>query len=228
MFLNYEKCALCGEKNEVIMLGSSNTFGGSPDLDTRPAEMLRSTINVWIHICSSCGFCAPDISKRIEKSSELVRTDLYQQQLNSTEFPKLANAFLCYSLIQENAGDYAGAGWSCVHASWVCDDTNSEEAAQKCRKKAIGLFQKAKENSQVIDEEASTAEILIIDLLRRSRQFELALKTCDENLKKNPEKSILDVLKYEKILIKNKDSACHTIEEATKRTKSQSKAGEKA
>jgi hypothetical protein len=34
---------------------------GSRDLDNRPAEMMRSTIQYWICRCPKCGYCAPDI-----------------------------------------------------------------------------------------------------------------------------------------------------------------------
>ena len=47
-------------------------------------------------------------------------------QLNNPELPKLSNAFLCESLIQERADKFAGAGW----AAWACDDAGSDKAAQ--------------------------------------------------------------------------------------------------
>ena len=40
------KCALCGETSTHIEVMSTNTFGGVPDLDTRPPEMMRSTFVV--------------------------------------------------------------------------------------------------------------------------------------------------------------------------------------
>lgn len=209
-----KKCAVCGKTSEHTGIGSTNAFG-SPDLDTRPPKMKRSTIDMWIQTCPSCGYCAPNISERIEKASEVVRSDSYQQQLNNPEFPKLANAFLCFSLIQESAGDYAGAGWASIHASWACDDAGSYVAAQKCRKKAVTLLQKAKEKGQRFAEQAGAEEAMMVDLLRRSGQFELGFRTCDDGLKKNPERIISDILQFQKMLISKSDVACHTIAEAT-------------
>jgi len=209
-----KKCAVCGKSNKYNQIGSTNAFG-SPDLDTRPPEMERSTIDMWVQTCPSCGYCAPDISKRLKKSLEVVRSDSYQQQLNNPEFPKLANAFLCFSLIQESAGEYAKAGWACIHAAWACDDAGSDAGAQKCRQKAVILLQKAKENGQRFAEQLGGEEALMVDLLRRSKQFELALKTCEDGLQKNPEKIISDILQFQKTLISRSDVACHTIAEAT-------------
>ncbi len=185
-----KKCAVCGNTSKHTGIISTNAFG-SPDLDTRPPQMKRSTIDMWIQTCPSCGYCAPDISEQIEKSSEVVRSDSYQRQLNNPEFPKLANAFLCFSLIQESAGEYARAGWACIHAAWSCDDDGSDAAAQKCRMKAVTLFQRAKENGQRFAEQAGAEEALMIDLLRRSGQFELAIRTCDDGLKKKARENYL-------------------------------------
>lgn len=211
-----KKCAVCGKTSMYMGIASTNAFG-SPDLDTRPPEMERSTINMWVQTCPSCGYCAPDISERIEKSSEVVHSDSYQQQLNNQEFPELANAFLCFSLIQESTDEYASAGWACIHAAWSCDDTGSDAGAQKCRKKAVSLLQKAKENGQKFAEEAGVEEAIMVDLLRRLSQFELALRICDDGLKKKPERIILDILQFQKVLIGKSDVACHIIAEAIRK-----------
>ena len=207
-----KRCALCGKSSKYPKTCSTNTFG-SPDLDTRPPEMKRSTIMMWIQRCPSCGYCAPNISEWLEKSSEIVRSASYQYQLNNPEFPELANAFLCFSLIQESAGEYATAGWACIHAAWACDDAGFNANAQKCRKRAVMLLQKAKEKGQSFAEQAGAEEAIMVDLMRRSSQFELALKLCDDVLKKT--KSIIaDILQFQRILISKKDVTCHTIAEA--------------
>nr|MDO8080292.1 hypothetical protein [Candidatus Freyarchaeota archaeon] len=200
-----KKCALCREESTQRIFTSTNAFG-SLDLDMRPPEMERSTINLWIETCPSCGYCVSDISKRIEKASEVVRGNTYQQQLNNPEFPKLANKFLCFSLILESVDNYAGAGWSSVYAAWACDDAGSSalkeaskngsierftNAAKKCRIRAATLFQKARENDQSFAEEVGVEEALMVDLPRRAGRFESALRICEEGLKKKPKKNNL-------------------------------------
>lgn len=213
IFEEQKKCVLCGkisEHPEMLSMSSCDL----PDLDMRPAEVARSSIDMWIQTCPLCGYCAPDISELIEKSSEVVSSDSYKQQLYNTEFPKLANAFLSYSMIQENIKDYAAAGLACIYAAWVCDDENADITAQKCRKKAIALLQKAMQNSQRFTEESGEEEAIIVDLLRRSGQFELAFKMCNDILEKDPKDTIADILRFQRILIGDSDTSCHTIAEA--------------
>ncbi len=207
-----KKCYACNKASTHEEISSTITFC-SPDLDTRPPEMKRPTIEMWVQMCPSCGYSSADISEGNEKVLDVINTDSYQEQINSPEYPKLANAFLCFSLIQENNCEYMGAEWSSVHAAWVCDDADYETSAQKCRMRAVSLFRKAKENNQKFAEQDGVEEVIIVDLLRRSCQFELAFSICDEGLKKKPEEIISDILQSQKMLIKNKDTACHRIED---------------
>ncbi len=72
----------------------------------------------------------------------------------------------------------------------------------------------ARENGQRFAEQNGAEEAIMVDLLRRSKQFELALKTCEEGLRKNPEKIISDILMFQKILISKGDVSRNTIAEA--------------
>lgn len=215
IYKGMKTCVLCGKTSEHAKWSTTSAVG-SPDLDTRPPEMERSTIDMWIQTCPSCGYCAPSISERIKKASEVVDSDSYRQQLNNLEFPKLANAFFCYSLIQENAGKFAQAGWSSVHAAWACDDDGSTASAETCQKRAVNLLQKARANNQRFAEQHGVEEALMVDLLRRSGQFEEALRICDDGLKKEPGELLADILRFEKMLIGKADNTCHLVSEATK------------
>jgi hypothetical protein len=169
---------------------------------------------MWIQTCPSCGYCSPDISKSHGQSFEVIRSDFYQQQLNSPQFPKLASAFLCFSLIEQSADKHASAGWSCIHAAWACDDAGYSVGAKECRKKAVIFLQKAEETGQRFATQAGAEEALMADLLRRSGQFELALKTCNDGFnKKKSEKMFHDILRCQEMLISNRDISCHSISE---------------
>lgn len=211
------KCGVCGKTSTHDILISTSTVG-RPDLDTRPSEMERSTIDTWIQACSFCGYCFPDISKPTEGASEVMSSTAYKQQFNNSEFPELANHFLCYSLIEEADRDYASAGWACIHAAWACDDNGFSASAKKCRDKAVRLLQEAKEAGQDFAEGESTEDVILVDLLRRSGQFELALAICNDALEKNPEETISDILHLQETLIGNSDVACHTVDEAVEDT----------
>ena len=81
--------------------------------------------------------------------------------------------------------------------------------------KAVSLLQKARENGQRFAEQVGEEDAIMVDLLRRSGQFELALKICDEGLEKNPGKTISDILRFQKVPIRKRDVARHTVAEAT-------------
>ena len=208
-----KQCALCNRTSTQILIGSTNTLSQYPDLDTRPPEMMRSTIQWWVQTCPSCGYCNSDISELIEKADIIVKTEKYQKQLNDSEYTKLANAFLCQAMIHESNGEYRKAGWICIHAAWVCDDAGSEESSRECRQKALVLIEKVRQLNQKFASQDGAEEAITVDLLRRSGRFELALKKCDEGLEKSQDINILKVLHFEKTLIGTRDLKCHSISE---------------
>jgi hypothetical protein len=207
------KCALCNRSSRQIVIGSTNTLGKYPDLDTRPPEMMRSTIQWWVQTCPSCGFCNSDISEFIGKADIVVKTEKYQKQLNDQKYIKLANAFLCQAMIHEANNEYREAGWACIHAAWACDDVGSEDCSRECRQRALLFIEKTRQLNQKFTSQDGAEAAIIVDLLRRSGQFDLALKKCDEALKTRRDSNISKVLSLERILIGERDLRCHTISE---------------
>ena len=343
------KCAVCGKNSQQKRLLSTN-IQGFRDLDMRPPEMERSTIDTWVQRCPFCGYCAPEISELLSGAPEIVKTNSYQKLLKDPLYlkkietkltdqeketlqkylkeseetpplteavekelirrskegdeeakrklvkanlklivsiaknyisqvqsivknyisqtqsvtllkliekgilglskaiapfnyskgykfpqyatrwihgliikeivdqtltnPELANNLLCQSLIEEKSDNFVDAGWSALYAAWVCDDNKNNKGARKCRKKAINLFKQAKERGQKFAENEETEKLIMVDLMRRSGQFKSALKICNEELRENPSKTTLRILQFQKSLISNSDTGCHTMEEA--------------
>ena len=205
-------CAVCGTESRQIVLGSTNAFGPS-DLDTRPAEMLRSTLPYWIERCPACGFCAPNISELMEGAAGIVRTPAYQQQFRDPDVPTLASSVLCYAMILEHRALYADAGWAAVHAAWACDDEGSP-AAIRCRERAVPLFRMALEQRQTVARQPGGNEGIFADLLRRSGQDGDALAACRDGLALDPEPLIAAVLRFQQVLIGQGDRKAHTIADA--------------
>lgn len=94
------RCAVCGTETEFTGIASTNAFG-SPDLDTRPPEMQRSTIFAWVQCCPECGYCSSDISKVPSQAVSVVHSPEYGKQLTDSTYPELANGFLCKAIIGE-------------------------------------------------------------------------------------------------------------------------------
>ncbi len=207
-------CIVCGEISNHTEVKSTSTWG-EPDLDTRPPEMLRSTIPMWVQRCPFCGYCAAHINReQPDKSFPVLGTDNYFRQLNRIDLPKLANSLLCKLLIEESMEQYVAAGWTCVHAAWVCDDENVNTGARESRMKAVNLFLKVRKKGQRFSEGAGVEEAIMADLLRRAGQFGPAFTICEEGLKKKPNDTIVSYLEFQRVLVKNSDLSCHTVKEA--------------
>lgn len=71
------KCAICGATNEYRGLASTNTLGGDPDLDSRLAEMKRSTMYVWIQECPECGYISEEVSDSSDVTIEWLQSEKY-------------------------------------------------------------------------------------------------------------------------------------------------------
>jgi len=243
------RCGVCREKVITTRIMSTVRIG-NPDLDFRPPIRYRNTIFAWIQRCPRCGYCAPAIAiGEKEVLKPILMSDEYRQQLNSPDFPELANSFLCYSIIAEKGGDLIEAGYHSLYAAWVCDDLHiysSEEekvyngSARRCRLRALELFQRQKERN-------FRTEIIEIDLLRRTGDFENAIIRCkevyekicnleffeknvlpetefmEEDMEEDPfaKKKIFDtfvsILKLQEDLSRRHDTDCYTIDDAMER-----------
>ena len=207
------RCSVCGTEAEQTETGSTNAFG-SPDLDTRPPEMQRSTIDTWVQHCSGCGTCADDLSKVDPSAGAVVKTPDYKAQLRDAEFPELANSFICKSIIDEYGGEFASATWALIHAAWACDDAKSTPQAVACRRRAAIMLRKAEASGQEVAEQPGVSSAILVDLLRRADALDEAAEVIEKTRGSLSEDVLKQVVQYQKELIEAGDLGCHTIEEA--------------
>ncbi|MBD3350942.1 MAG: DUF2225 domain-containing protein [Candidatus Lokiarchaeota archaeon] len=207
-------CGNCGTKTNVTVVASTNSMG-SPDLDTRPPQMERSTMKYWVQRCPYCGYCGSDLSQTI--LIDIVMESTYQNQLNNTDFPRLGNSFICQSMILERLEKYNKAGWASLRAAWTCDDAKKIESAILARKRAINLFLKASKENQTPMKQKGGFELMLAELYRRTKQFDKGLKYLEDNLSNRKlrkfQKIIQKLIKAERELMKKKDDKCHQISE---------------
>ncbi|MBI4890771.1 MAG: hypothetical protein HY821_09120 [Acidobacteria bacterium] len=201
-------CAVCGEFSDQTVLGSSNTME-PPDLDTRPGEMLRSTIAYWIYECPHCGYAAPDLEERITDVADIVR---------SPEYLSNEGRFLRHVFLLRQLGHFAEAGWTALHAAWLADDENNPALAQSNRRLAIALFKQGKASRQNFMNDPNEEFALVTDVCRRAGEFDEALSTCRAGLQgDNLPPLIEDILRLELTLIQNRDDTRHTCAELPER-----------
>lgn len=55
-------CGLCGQKSKHALIITYSQFG-EPDLDGRPAPMLRNTMPYWLYECPFCGYVRDNLNK---------------------------------------------------------------------------------------------------------------------------------------------------------------------
>lgn len=206
-----ERCSVCGRLNEFCDIVSSHTMG-PPDLDSRPAEMMRSTLVYTIHKCKNCGYCTTSIEDKLPAAEEIVMSPEYTAQAADTGFTKLANLFLCHALILDISGKPADAGWQTLKAAWSCDDGKLVQGSRLCRKAAILRFEKARKTEPVIDQPGAE-ELLLADLYRRIGRFDRALELCEAGLAAGPEETLRKALQAEMRVSSECRTACYTMDE---------------
>jgi hypothetical protein len=205
-------CAVCGEACRFTIPEAAGSVG-SRDLDTRPAEPLRSTIYAWVKRCPSCGYCAPDPGKAPEGAADVVKLPRYRWQLDARKFPGIANTFLCWSIIQEDLSAPARAAWAALHAAWACDDEEADVPARICRRRAADLLRRAWDQDERLAPRAWADEALLVDMLRRAGRFREARTVATEVLEGNPGALIAGIMRFQVRLITATDRRAHTVAE---------------
>ncbi|MCU0228798.1 MAG: hypothetical protein MUF01_14285 [Bryobacterales bacterium] len=199
------RCGNCGAESRLPFLLHAEEQE-PPDLDTRPGEQLRSSVGLWMARCPFCGYCAADISTIHEQAGAVVDSAAYQQQLDDARFPAKANEFICHALVLEHVLQYADAGWTMLHAAWVCDDHQRADAASLCRKGALNAWTVGKKHGQTFHDTYASEFLIVSDLHRRMGEFEHALIACNEGQDTEEVPELLDhCFRLQRSLIARKD-----------------------
>ena len=205
-----KKCSVCGRTSMQPVLSSTNSWG-YPDIDLRPPEMQRSTMDTWLEECPHCGYVASNLENKLEVPADLLKTDEYLTCEGKSFKSELSERFYRHYLISKAENDYESDFLSLLHCAWTCDD-NDDALAVEIRKMALKSLQKIE--AQEYDEK--NALILIeANLLRRSLQFDEVIKKFKDLILED--KTQNDIITFQIELSMNKDSDCHTVGEVIKK-----------
>ena len=198
------KCWVCGEMSEQAGLASTNRFG-SPDLDLRPPEMERSTMEWWLEECPHCGYVANDLSEKTDITKDWLKNNQYSSCDNRNFASTLVEKFYKYYLINMINNNHKSAFYAVLHAAWACDDVEDVDNAMYCRQKAL------EELSQFVvnNDEKETLLLVRADLLRRTRQFDLLVKEYEGQIFSEELLNKIATFQVEKA--KKQDTACYTV-----------------
>ncbi|MBL8329355.1 MAG: hypothetical protein JNJ71_10920 [Rubrivivax sp.] len=197
-------CANCGESSQQIS-ALSRKLSGSSTLDLRPSTGRdHAPADEYTQHCETCGYCAPEISRRpTAAESALVKTLAYQSALTDERWPPVVRYLTAQAMIQQSRGSHAKTALSLTAAAWALDDVLSEvarvtavaepgmafsrrqqvrdweEQAAVLRLQAAEELLKAEAHAGLVDGAQLYGRIMRVDLLRRCGQFERALQAID-------------------------------------------------
>ena len=181
--------------------------------------------------CHSCGYATEEITEELPRARELIKTARYKEiffegdsfisYLDHSDAQYLNivpnDAVFCNAaaFLYEEAREFGDAALQSLYAAWVCDDTKGKKRqAIRFRKQALSLIEKMRKQGKFLRNRQDVTELITVDLLRRSKQFDVAILTADKFLKTaathgNP--LLKNSLQFEKTLSLQKDGNAHSI-----------------
>ncbi len=171
------RCGHCGKSSKHMVLMSTNEFG-SPDLDLRPPEMQRSTMDTWLKLCPACGYCAPNLSQP-PADPAVIQSKAYRDALGATDFPELARRFPSVRRGHRAVGPRHDGSSLLASRVGVRRRRTPEQAAES-RRQSAAWFQRCKPFSG--DEEGASMGAVLVDVLRRCGEFGEASAECQATM----------------------------------------------
>lgn len=165
------RCGLCGCEFTGKELYSTHEYG-SPDLDLRPAEEKRYTMDAWVQCCPNCGYVSRHIEKDGTAYTDFVRSEIYRTCEGNTSITGLAQNLYRYGLLCLKKKKYNEAYDAFIWSAWDCDDEERSEEARVCRNRAALVYY---QNGGFNDPEIGFVNV---DVLRRAGRFKEAIKLC--------------------------------------------------
>lgn len=96
----------------------------APDLDGRPGEPARSTLERWIALCPGCGAAAPDLAALPPEAAAIIpRADIQAEP----------DRFLRWSLLAAALGNPVAAAEATLQAAWRQEDDGQDASALRRR-----------------------------------------------------------------------------------------------
>ena len=199
-------CPLCARKFNAFAL-STISSGRTFDLDLRPHGPQRAAIGAGLFPCPDCGFVTkesdhgitdPQLQKRLQ---QMIRSEDYMHPLLGT-IEGRGKACMQRAYIEDLI--HPGNGYEYyLQAVWAADDADGQKSAAALRE--LALLSLARK--QTLSEEE---ELIRIDLLRRTGQFEEARAHCRKE-GKSPLFSLIAAVQMR--LLEKKDESCHAFAE---------------
>lgn len=208
------RCGVCGEVQELMVLGSTSAFG-APDLDLRPPELARSTQGYWVTTCPGCGFAAEDLGEADEATRAFVRSGSFSSVLAATsELPETMRPFAVAAAVAEAQDGPTRAAELHLWAAWAADDAGDASAAGAARERAVAAMKAAHGRGELVYGDAERDALVLADMLRRTNRFPEARALCTDLLVLTGDETHRAVARLQLTLCTEGDRGCHTMQEA--------------
>lgn len=197
--MNPRACAACGGSVPEPFRAPAAEL--APDLDLRPGEPTRSTLEKWLQTCPGCGAAAPDLSRLYGTAAAIVAAPGYRNVTG----PDYALAFLRWAAICQAAGDARNTGEAFLQAAWAADDAGDAANATHWRRQAARAWA-----------EMESFECLLrrIDALRRAGDFTAAEAAAAQLAAQGPDATTAQVLAFQRARITARDAGRHLMSSA--------------
>jgi len=204
-----QTCCVCGQDVDCSVLTSTSTFG-SPDLDLRPPEMERSTIEFWLNECPDCGFTNENLACEIDGARDIIFSNSFRKITEHLSIPGLARRFVQHSLLHEKNPRKAAV--SLLHAAWICDDLKETQWAKSFRTRCAHALRSLR--LDLTRDPDQSLSLVLIDILRRVERFDKAVEVAATFEQVHVAETLRSLIQFQGYLCGQKDIACHTLAEA--------------
>ena len=204
--LGTQRCGVCGQESRQRLF-KPVAPEQAPDLDLRPGEGLRSTMDRWLQQCPHCGYAAPDIAHAHPGAVAAVGAAPFRALIQEDGHPPLARRFLAWAHVLEETGALAASAEATLQAAWVADDVGRADLARAWRLEAVALWR----CGPPLDAEQA---VRVLDALRRAEAWDDAAASAEELAQSNPPEAVAQVVALESRLIAARDAGRHTIASA--------------
>jgi len=143
-------CAICGAPAPPVFRAPAPEI--APDLDLRPGEPARSTMERWLQSCRRCGAAAPDLAALPPAARDALAGGWDRSEPAALRWATLAAAL----------GDTRAQAEALLQAAWAEDDAGNDASAAELRRHVASLWGEAADTETALRR---------LDVLRRSGTF---------------------------------------------------------
>lgn len=201
------RCCCCGRTSGHTVLMSTNSMGGSPDLDQRPPGMVRSTVESWLQECPYCGYVAWDISYGDDKARHFTSTPQFSSASLDPDPDPAARRFLVRAAFEAYHGERRSAFLYTLHAAWTADDKGQADDARALRRRAA-------EHLAGVRIASIDTRLRLLDVLRRASNWSAAEALVAELTADELEYPFAEIVSFHRDKIAAREDGRYTIAQA--------------